>query len=136
MMNILGGFLGALIRYVCGIPLLSTMLPTAMMGFLFGSIFVFLPPLNSVGLSNTSLYWITVAAFGIGAVIAILPFTKTASILSCAVIGTFIVIVPIAHYIGSSLSYILFNVIRRAFVDNFGMAVLYFPFQVGAAKMM
>ncbi len=128
--GLIGGILWALVWYALGIPLLSTMLSTAMTGFLLGSIFVYLPPLNTVGLASTSLYWMTVSAFALGALLAVLPFTKTASILSCSILGTFIFIVPVAHYIGSSLGYIVFNVIRRAYVQDFDKAVLYFPFQV------
>ena len=75
-------------------------------------------------------YWLTITAFIILSILAILPFTKFASILSCTLIGTFIFIVPVDHYIGTSLKFILVNVIRRTYVNGFGTAVLNFPFQV------
>ena len=49
--------------------------------------------------------------------------------VSCAVIGSYAVIVPIDHYIGSSLKYIVLNVVRRATVHGFGHAVLDPPYQ-------
>lgn len=49
--------------------------------------------------------------------------------MSCAVIGSYAVIVPIDHYIGSSLKYIVINVVRRATVKGFGRAVLDPPYQ-------
>lgn len=44
-------------------------------------------------------------------------------------IGSYAVIVPIDHYIGSSLKYIVINVVRRATVNGFGRAVLDPPYQ-------
>ena len=79
---------------------------------------------------NDVVYWMTIAAFISGSLVAVLPFTKTASILSSALVGSFIFIIPIDHYIGSSLKYILVNFVRRAYVDGFNLAVLNFPFQV------
>jgi hypothetical protein len=127
--GIIGGFLWVLIWYILGIPFLSTALPIAMVGLLFGGIFVYLPPMNIVSMSSDTIYWTTITAFIVGCLLAILPFTKTASIGSCALIGTFIFIIPIDHYIGSSLKFILVNMVRRAYVDSFDLAVLYFPFQ-------
>merc|ERR1719382_1557212 len=69
---------------------------------------------------NDVVYWMTIAAFISGSLVAVLPFTKTASIF----------IIPIDHYIGSSLKYILVNFVRRAYVDGFNLAVLNFPFQI------
>ena len=51
------------------------------------------------------------------------------NLISCGVLGSYAVIVPIDHYVGGSLKYIVVNVIRRATVRNFGRAVLDPPFQ-------
>ena len=84
----------------------------------------------TISMMNDVVYWMTIAAFISGSLVAVLPFTKTASILSSALVGSFIFIIPIDHYIGSSLKYILVNFVRRAYVDGFNLAVLNFPFQV------
>ena len=60
----------------------------------------------------------------------LLSFTQSASIASCAIVGSFAIVTPIDHYIGSSLKYILVNVVRRATVQDFNYAVIYYPFQV------
>ena len=75
--------------------MLSTAWSVMLSGLLFGGIFVYLPPMNIESMTSDTVYWLTIAAFIIGSVMVILPFTKTASILSCALIGTFIFIVPI-----------------------------------------
>jgi len=92
--------------------------------------------MNIISLSNDLVYWMTILAFIVGALIVILPFTKTASILSCAFLGTFIFIVSIDHYVGTSLKFILVNFMRRAYVTNFNLAVLYFPFQTNDIAML
>jgi len=45
------------------------------------------------------------------------------------------VIVPIDHYIGSSLKYIVLNVVRRATVKGFGRAVLDPPYQINGTTL-
>lgn len=51
------------------------------------------------------------------------------NIISCAVLGGYAVILPIDYYIGSSLKYIIVNVVRRITVRGFGRAVVDPPFQ-------
>lgn len=125
---IIGGFLWMVVWYVLGVPILSTALSVSLMGLVLGGVFVF--SLNTVSMMNDVVYWMTIAAFISGSLVAVLPFTKTASILSSALVGSFIFIIPIDHYIGSSLKYILVNFVRRAYVDGFNLAVLNFPFQI------
>ena len=128
--GVIGAFLWVIIWYLFGIPLLSTALPVASMGLIIGATFVFLPPLNTASMASDTLYWLTIAAFIVGCLLAVLPFTKTASMLSAVILGSFLCIIPLDHYIGSSLKYILVNLIRRSNVTGFNLAVLYFPFQV------
>ena len=52
-----------------------------------------------------------------------------ANIISCAVLGSYAVIIPIDHYIGSSLKYIIVNIVRRATIRGFGRTVLDPPYQ-------
>ena len=126
--SFIGGFLWMVVWYVLGIPILSTALSVSLMGLVLGGAFVF--ALNTVSMMNDVVYWLTIAAYISGCLVAVLPFTKTASILSSALVGSFIFIIPIDHYIGSSLKFILVNFVRRAYVEDFNLAVLNFPFQV------
>ena len=128
--GIIGGVSAVTLWCFLGIPILSAALPVALSGLLLGSCVVFLPAVNNITMSNDTFYWLLITAFIIGALLIILPFTKTASILSCALIGTFIFFVSIDHYVGTSLKFILVNFLRRAYVENFNYAVLNFPFQV------
>lgn len=58
-----------------------------------------------------------------------LSLIRKANIISCAVLGAYAVIIPVDHYIGSNLKYIIVNIVRRATVKDFRMAVIDPPFQ-------
>jgi len=58
-----------------------------------------------------------------------LSLIRKANIISCAVLGAYAVIIPIDHYIGSNLKYIVVNIVRRATVKDFRMAIIDPPFQ-------
>ena len=60
----------------------------------------------------------------------LIPCTQMASILSSAVVGAFSITLSLDLFMGGSLVYLLINVVRRAVVDNFQLAVLPSPFQV------
>lgn len=139
-LSFIGGGIGALLLfflwYTCGLPLLSTFFSTVSLGLLLGAIFVFLPVMNLTSMTGDLVYWLSIGAFGLGTPLAILAFTRTASILSLVVIGTYIFMVPIDHYIGTSLKYILVNVLRRSYVPDFNYAVIYPPFQANDVAMV
>nr|XP_045582776.1 transmembrane 7 superfamily member 3-like [Procambarus clarkii] len=55
---------------------------------------------------------------------------KKVHIFSCVMLGSYAFIVPFAFYFGSSLTYIVINVIGLMTVENYSEAVGYPPFQV------
>lgn len=61
---------------------------------------------------------------------------RKANIISCAVLGAYAVIIPIDHYIGSNLKYIIVNIIRRATVTDFRMAIIDPPFQTRGVLLL
>lgn len=50
--GIIGGVVAVMLWWFLGIPILSAGIPVALTGLLFGSCFVFLPPMNVVSMSN------------------------------------------------------------------------------------
>ena len=50
--GIIGGIVCLVMWCFLGIPILSASIPVALLGLLFGSCFVFLPPMNIISLSN------------------------------------------------------------------------------------
>jgi hypothetical protein len=75
-------------------------------------------------------FWLVFACIVLLVPVIFLSLIQKANIVSCAVLGAYAVIVPIDHYIGSNLKYIVMNVIRRATVKEFRMAIVDPPFQM------
>lgn len=50
--------------------------------------------------------------------------------MACSILGSYAIIAPIDHYIGSNLKYIIINTIRRATIKEFRTAVIDPPFQL------
>ena len=74
-------------------------------------------------------FWMILGCIVMTVPLIFLSLIQKANIIACAVLGAYAVIIPIDHYIGSNLKYIIFNIIRRATVKDFRMAVIDPPFQ-------
>lgn len=74
-------------------------------------------------------FWMVFSCIVLLVPVIFLSLIEKANIVSCAVLGAYAVIIPIDHYIGSNLKYIIVNVIRRATVQDFRLAVIDPPFQ-------
>lgn len=56
--------------------------------------------------------------------------------LACSFIGAYGILFPLDYYIGSNLKYILINVIRRATIEGFNMAIAQPPFQLAGNSLL
>jgi hypothetical protein len=74
-------------------------------------------------------FWMIFGCIVITVPLIFLSLIQKANIISCAVLGAYAVIIPVDHYIGSNLKYIIVNIIRRATVKDFRMAIIDPPFQ-------
>jgi len=128
LMGVLGGLFWWFVWWYLGIPALSVLPVVLMLGFLF-SCTVFYLPISFEFLANDFNFWSAFASCWLVLPVFLITFTRIANIISCAVLGSFAVMVPIDHYIGSSLKYIIVNVIRRVTVRGFGRVVLDPPYQ-------
>jgi hypothetical protein len=81
-------------------------------------------------LRNDVNFWALFACIAMAVPLLSLSVVQKANIISCAVLGAYAVIIPIDHYIGSNLKYIIVNIIRRATVRDFRMAIIDPPFQM------
>ena len=152
VIGLLGGLLWSFVWRFWGIPALSVLPVVLMLGFLVSSLLFYLP-ISFEFLTNDfnfwsafSCCWLVLPVFFVtfSRLVCCLSFfllkyrdliinfsfkKKKGNVVGCAVIGSYAVIVPIDHYIGSSLKYIVLNVVRRATVKGFGRAVLDPPYQ-------
>jgi uncharacterized protein YebE (UPF0316 family) len=81
-------------------------------------------------LRNNVNFWLLFSCIAVSVSLLFLSLVQKANIISCAVLGAYSVIIPVDHYIGSNLKYIVVNVIRRATVKDFSLAIVDPPFQM------
>lgn len=118
-----------------GIPVLSVLLATLMLGFVVAGIATY-GWLGDVSVLRKDInFWVVFASITVLVSLLFLSLVQKANIISCAVLGAYSVIIPIDHYIGSNLKYIIVNIIRRATVKDFRMAIIDPPFQMRDAVL-
>jgi len=115
--------------FFLGIPVLSMFLPLLILGALAASCIMFIPLTDVRSFNASSTYWLVFSCIVLAGPILLLAFTQKASILACVIIGVYTFIIPIDHYMGSSLRYILVNVLRRATIPYFDSAIISPPIQ-------
>lgn len=112
-----------------GIPVLAVIVPILTFGSIVACIIFFFPALNVQLLMNDQNYWLIFCGIALLPAIPLIPGAKFASLLTSAMLGSTLVMLPIEHYSGSNLKYIFFNVLRRSSVDEFALAFLNPPYQ-------
>ncbi|XP_034244504.1 transmembrane 7 superfamily member 3-like isoform X2 [Thrips palmi] len=123
------GVLCLLLWYLCGIPVIAILHLVIPLGFLVASI-VFYAGLGDFQFAQLDLdFWLTFLVVMLTVVVLMVPLLANASMVSCAVVGAYTAVVPLDHYLGSNLKYIVINTLRRASVPGFSLAVIHPPFQ-------
>ncbi|KAH7954375.1 hypothetical protein HPB49_018096 [Dermacentor silvarum] len=124
----LGGLLWMAIWWLFAIPVLSISLSGLFLGFLVAAVLLF-TPLGEVAFLQSSLsYWVFVSCwklFFFG-----LLFLLQLSVLSCCLVGGYCTILAADQYLGTSLSYVVLNVVRRSLVPGGYQASNTVPFQL------
>jgi len=110
--------------FLLGIPVLSVLLPTLEVGIILASTILFLPYLNIPSLTNDSYYWLVFVCLMLAVPVILLAFTHKASILSCVIVGSTAIAIPVDVYLGTGLRFIFVNVVRRASVPKFHEALV------------
>lgn len=74
-------------------------------------------------------YWGMFVGIALSVTLMLSFITAPGNIIACSFIGAFAAVVPIDHYCGSNLRYLVISNVRRATVDNYNFAVIDPPFQ-------
>ena len=117
------------IWWFLGIPVLSVVLPTLLVGFLLAGLLMYIPLCSYPTFLSDSTYWLTFTCMTLAPTVLFIAFTQKASIISCVVVGTFTLALAIDNYTGSNLKFIIGNVLHRATVPGFGQAYSCPPLQ-------
>jgi len=127
-LTVLSGFTMAFmvssLWFFLGIPVLSVLLPTLEVGIILASSILFLPYLNIPALTNDSYYWLVFVCLMLAVPVILLAFTQKASILSCVIVGSTVIAIPVDIFLGTGLRFIFVNVVRRASVPRFHEALI------------
>eukprot|EP00092_Neocalanus_flemingeri_P015805 GFUD01017109.1.p1 GENE.GFUD01017109.1~~GFUD01017109.1.p1 ORF type:complete len:631 (+),score=178.18 GFUD01017109.1:60-1952(+) len=110
--------------FFLGIPVLSVLLPTLEVGVMVASCILFLPQMNIPSLTTDLYYWLVFLCLILAMPVILLAFTQKASILSCVIVGSTSLTLPIDYFLGTGLRFIFINVVRRATHPRFYLALI------------
>ncbi|XP_078270989.1 transmembrane 7 superfamily member 3-like [Rhinoraja longicauda] len=127
--GLFGGLLLSLVRWRLGFPIVCVSIVGLVLGFLVAAVLFFTPLANLSLFHNDLNFWMVYAFITLVVPTFLLPFAKTLNIMTCALVGSYAVIVAVGMYVYSSLTYIILNVIKRAVDPDFAMVYSNAPFQ-------
>lgn len=108
-------------------PIVGHCLFALTLGLLFTAI-ISLQISNSFTLMQDDVvYWIAFAFFTVCLSLAISMCNFVAQVYVCSIFSSLMVVLPLDYWIGSTLKYIVINVLRRATVTGFDMAIVQLP---------
>jgi len=127
-LSVLSGFVMAImvsaLWFFLGLPVLSVLLPTLEVGIILASSILFLLPQHSLlSLTDDLYYWLVFLCLMLAMPVILLAFTQKASILSCVILGSTVIAIPVDYFLGTGLRFIFINVVRRASVPKFHLAL-------------
>ncbi|XP_069761120.1 transmembrane 7 superfamily member 3-like isoform X2 [Narcine bancroftii] len=131
MVNIglFGGLMASLVRWRFGLPVIGVAFVGLMLGFLVAAIIFFTPLANFSLFQNNVNFWMIYVFVTLVVPTVLLPFAKALNIFTCALVGSYSVIVAVGVYSYTSLTYIILNVIKRAIHPDFAKVYSIPPFQ-------
>ncbi|XP_014442707.1 transmembrane 7 superfamily member 3 isoform X1 [Tupaia chinensis] len=104
------------------------------LGFLISSVAFFTPLGNIKVFRDDGVFWVTFSCIAVLIPIVFMGCLRILNILTCGIIGSYSVVLAVDSYLYTSLSYITFNVLRRALNTDFQGALTNVPFQTNDSK--
>ncbi|KAF7701850.1 transmembrane 7 superfamily member 3 [Silurus meridionalis] len=99
------------------------------LGFLVSSI-VFFTPLGDVSVfHNDVVFWVTFSCIMLVVPLFFIRWPREGNILTCGVVGAYMVVLAVNSYTYTSLSYITLDVLKRFLNDDFSRAFISVPLQ-------
>ncbi|CAL7945112.1 unnamed protein product [Xylocopa violacea] len=114
------------------VPFSQILYSVMTLGLFFACVGYYNSPDSFIILQNDWLFWILfiVSAISIGFIVGILSIITTA--MTVAIFSSFLVVLSIDYYVGSSLKYMIVNIVRRATVEGFNVASIRHPVSTAA----
>ncbi|XP_067129774.1 transmembrane 7 superfamily member 3-like [Centruroides vittatus] len=105
------------------------LLKNLVFGFLLASILYFTPLGEIKILRNDINYWLLFSCIVLLSTLILLPDTKTSNIVTTSVVGSYAFIIAIDRFLGTVLTYIILNIVKRLLFENLNLATNIYPFQ-------
>lgn len=126
---IVGSLVWTILWKIVGITVISVVTSGLLLGLLLVSTLLFTILGNEDLFRSDFNFWMIIAC-GSGAVpLILLPFPYLMSIFATSIVGSYAFIFTIDRFTGSSLAYIILNVLKRAAFKQLNTAVNQVPFQ-------
>ncbi|KAK1121870.1 hypothetical protein K0M31_010180 [Melipona bicolor] len=111
------------------IPILNRLTLNLTLGWFFGCVVYFSSPESFTIFQNNWLFWIFFVIFNLGIALIMILLSDFASFITCAIFSSFMIILSLDYWIGSTLKYIIINFTRRIAVEGFNLAIIEHPTQ-------
>lgn len=95
--------------------------------FRFCLFFCFFLSGSFIILQNNTVFWLLFSTLALS--IALVVTFSFCSNVTCSIFSSFTIILPIDYWVGSSLKYVMINIVRRATVEDFNLAIVRPPVQ-------
>ena len=112
-----------------GLQVVAIALFSLTLGFFISCVVYFQSPDSFTVLESDWIFWTLFIAIGTVSSFAIALLSIVTPAITCAIFSSYMMVLPIDYYAGSSLKYIIINVVRRATVSGFNQAVIHPPTQ-------
>ncbi|XP_048402051.1 transmembrane 7 superfamily member 3-like isoform X2 [Stegostoma tigrinum] len=127
--GLLGGVVVTLIRGIFGVPISCVTFVGTVLGFLVAAIIFFTPLANFTVFRNDINFWIIFACVMLLVPMVLILLPRTLNIITCALVGSYAVIITVGVYVYTSLTFIILNIIKRAIYPEFAKVESDAPFQ-------
>ncbi|XP_043801040.1 transmembrane 7 superfamily member 3-like [Apis laboriosa] len=97
------------------------------LGLFFACVAYLHSPGSFIILQNNMVFWLLFLTLTLS--IALVTTFNFYSHITCSIFSSFMIILPIDYWVGSSLKYIMINIVRRATVEDFNLAIVRPPIQ-------
>ncbi|OCT86040.1 hypothetical protein XELAEV_18019734mg [Xenopus laevis] len=120
-------FVGFWWRFGC--PLICVLFVGLLLGFLTASIIFFTPIGDYATFHDDTVFWLTFTCISLVVPMFFLASAKTLNILTCALVGSYTLVLAVDSFVFTSLTYITLNIVKRAVNQAFSRAYTSVPFQ-------
>ncbi|XP_060114113.1 transmembrane 7 superfamily member 3 [Heteronotia binoei] len=127
--GVVGGLLLVGYWWRFGIVFICMLVVGLVLGFLVAATMFFTPLGDLKVFQDDAVFWSTFCCFALMVLVVFVGCPRVLNILACGIVGSYTVILAVACYLYTSLSYIGIDLLRRILDDDFRRAYSSVPFQ-------